>query len=104
MIDGSEALEMALEDFGEMVIIAGVERLALYNPGSASPGPYLDDPGLTPPSVTLLRRDLEAIGQWPLTADELTYAGPTYAVQTWRTVRPAREVAGGVTILLRENA
>lgn len=104
MIDGTEALELALEDFGETIIIAGVERLALYNPGTPSPGPYLDDPGMSPPSVTLLRRDLEAIGQWPLTADELTYAGQTYAEKTWRTVRPAREVAGGVTITLREHA
>ncbi len=104
MIDGSEALEMALEDFGETIIIAGVERLALYNPGTPSPGPYLDDPGLSPPSVTLLRRDLEAIGQWPLLADELTYAGRTYAEKTWRTVRPPREEAGGITIILREKA
>ena len=99
MIDGTEALELALEDFGATVTIAGSDLTGLFNPGNPSPGPYLDDPGMTPPSVTLLRRDLETIGQWPLTAAELTCAG-----QTWRTVRPAREVAAGVTILLRENA
>jgi hypothetical protein len=97
VIDDSEVFDCAMSDFGTPVILAGQTIRGLYDPPAASGSPYLDDPGETPDQVTVRRSDLETIGQWPLTATELTCNG-----RTWSIIRPDAK-GGAITIILRQQ-
>jgi len=97
-IDTTEIMTAALGDWGITVVFTGKPPIVgLFDLPAPSPGPYLDDPGETPPQVTVRLADLQAIGQWPLTATELTCEG-----STWSIVRPDKR-GGEVTIILREQ-
>ncbi len=97
MIEPSECLASALEDFGTTALIDGNEITVLFNHAPAQADPYMDDRGHDGPSACALIADLQELALWPLPVSEITVDE-----QLYRIVRQDA-CAGEVTLYLRES-
>ncbi len=97
MIEPSECLASALQDFGTTALIDGQDIAVLFNHAPAQADPYMDDRGHDGPSACALIADLQELELWPLPVSEITVDE-----QLYRIVRQDA-CAGEVTLYLRES-